>query len=229
MPQNVQQFSGGQGQQPYQLGDLSSYMQQWTANSANMAPDQFVPDTNYRYNNTDQLVRQLYDDYAGRNGEQDGVNWWKGQAPAILAEGGEAKLRDEFQNVIRAEDGRDPMRTAGAAFLRAKETVPYANQLRMPQQQAWSAYMDDAASQQRGMNNMPGVFSDYASLDGATPEQVNEIMYASPEQQKTRVADVNALWALVGGLGGSGAGAPRAATSDPLVDSKGGVHSGTGR
>lgn len=202
MPYNVQQFSGGQGQ-PYQLGDLQSYMQQWTADPANMVPDQFVSDPNYRYNSTDELVRQLFDDYAGRNGEQEGVNWWKQQAPALLAEGGEAKLRDEFQNVIRAEDGRDPMRTAGAEFLRVKETVPYANKLRMPQQQDWSAYMADAAQQQRGISNMPGVFNQWTALGEGVPEQPNALINATPEQQRARIDEVNALWQLVGGLGGT--------------------------
>ena len=216
MPQNVQQFSGGQGQQPYQLGDLASYMQQWTSNPANMVPDQFVSDVNYRYNNTDQLVRQLFDDYAGRNGEQDGFNWWKQQAPALLAEGGEAKLRDEFQNVIRAEDGRDPIRTAGAEFLRVKETVPYANQLRMPIQQDWSAYMADAAQQQQGINNIPGVFNQWSELGAASPEEADALMYATPEDQKTRVADVNALWALVGGLGGGGGAAAATPKGGPF-------------
>jgi hypothetical protein len=200
MPYNVQQFNGGGGQ-PYQLGDLSSYMQQWTSNPANMVPDQFVSDPNYRYNNTDELVRSLYQDYLGRNPDQEGLNWWKQQSPALLAEGGEAKLRDEFQNIVANDRGKSADHTRGADFLDVKQTVPYANTLTMPQQQDWSAYMADAGQQQRGISNMPGVFNQYTALGQGIPEQSNALINATGEQQKARVADVNALWNLVGGLG----------------------------
>lgn len=161
----------------------------------------------------DQFIRSLYHEILGRPPEDAGLEWWKANAPAMLAQGGEAKVRDAFTGAIYADARKSPAHEQEANFLKVKQAIPYATHLTQPQQRDWSAYMTQAAQEQRGMNNMPGVFNQYAELGGATPEQAKALMYATPEQQQKRVADTNALWSLVGGLGATPAAGTTAATS----------------
>lgn len=133
-------------------------------------------------------IEALYRELFGRAPDQQGYDYWRTQAPSLMAQGGTHKMREAM--------------IGGAAQPDAQY---YAN--RNTSEADWNAYTNRAQQQLAGLNNMPGVFSDYASLASATPEQANALMYHDQNSLKSILENFGALYGVkdveqLAGVGG---------------------------
>lgn len=60
----------------------------------------------------------------------------------------------------------------------------------------WAAYRKRAEQQTAGLNNMPGVFSDYGALAGATPEQAQGMMYHDKDSLQRQLDAFKSLFGV---------------------------------
>lgn len=100
----------------------------------------------------------LYRTLFGRAADAPGVAYWQGVGPSILAQHGEQGLRQ------RMIDGAAPEDRAANTRLSTD----------------WAGYMNRAAQQDAGINNMPFVVSDYGAYAGKTPEEAMALLYRQP-------------------------------------------------
>ena len=160
------------------------------------------------------ILNGLYDTYTARAPDAGGYQWWQDNAQRYLDQGGTQALTNAFAGAALSNPG-----DAGYAQVRAM--APGANNLTRDEASQWADYMAKASAEQQGMNNMPHVFSNYAALANATPEQANAMIYNTPEQQADLIKATNDYWGLTGGfggLGGSGKGKTgNGASNDPYA------------
>lgn len=133
----------------------------------------------------DALYRELF----GRAPDQQGFNYWQTQAPSLIDQGGTNKLREAMIGGASPTD----------ADYYGNRNVSEAD---------WAAYSQRAGDQMTGLNNMPGVFSDYGALAGATPEAAQSMMYHDKDSLQNIMKDFMSLYGVgnieaLGGVDGS--------------------------
>lgn len=134
----------------------------------------------------------LYLSNFGRMPDDQGLAWWQQNAQQYLDQGGQPALQQAFVNAAAPQDAGVQQRSVSPGM------VPQSPQ-------DWQAYMSRANMQDQGLNRMPGVFSDYGSLYGASPEQAQAITQQTPESLNAgtdRLLKMLEGWGGMGGLGG---------------------------
>lgn len=137
-------------------------------------------------------INALYRSLFGRAPDEEGLQHWQAQAPGIVQNEGMVGLREQMAQAAAPNDQQQYQRT---------QTAGLAPQTDMD----WTSYMASAGLQDRGINNMPGVYSDYGALAGAPAAQNQAALYRTP-------TDIDAILKTlaerygngVGGLGGLG-------------------------
>jgi len=131
-------------------------------------------------------INALYRSLFGRTPDTEGLQHWQAQAPGIVEANGIVGLREQMAQAAAPNDQQQYQRT---------QTAGLAPQTDMD----WTSYMATAGLQDRGINSMPGVFSDYGSLAGASPAQNQAALYRSP-------SDIDAILKTLADRYGNGAG-----------------------
>lgn len=122
----------------------------------------------------------LYEDLFGRQADPTGYQFWTENAAPIYAAGGQQGIREAMLEAATPADQ--------AAYTRSRNA---GMNLYGPEQHLeWSAYMDRADQGSRGINAMPGTFSDYGSLAGGTPEENQAALYRTPDEITALLDDV---------------------------------------
>lgn len=146
---------------------------------AGAAPQDFAAYTASTAAQSDPIA-QHYQTLFGRSPDQEGYQYWRGKSEQLGT--------------------GNPLREAMAATAAPTDATYFNN--RNVSGADWEAYQQRAAQQDRGINNMPGVFTDYAALAGKSPAETQAMLYHTPESLKA----TQGAWAsLYGGLGSLGA------------------------
>ena len=115
------------------------------------------------------LYRQLF----GRDAEQAGLDFWQNQT--TYAPGSNMR-----QAMLDSAQGTD---------------ATYAGNHGTSERE-WADYRTRAEQQTAGLNNMPGVFSDYGALATATPEQAQGMMYHDRDSLQRQIEAFKGLFGV---------------------------------
>jgi hypothetical protein len=166
-----------------------------------------------------EQVQNIFRTTIGRDPDAASREWWNANAGKMLSEGGPEALHAHMRGAGYADAINHPDRPGAAdqlAFMKRKDQIPYANNLDWAKRKEWADYRSAAAAQQSGMNNMPGVMSDFGALNGMDREAADAYMYPTGRQAYENIQKTNKLWDLIGGLG-------TVSDTDPEFDEEGNI------
>lgn len=138
-------------------------------------------------------IAQYYRELFGRDPDAEGLQYWTGRAPELGT--------------------GNPMREAMISGAAPVDANYFGN--RNTSEADWAAYRQRAAQQDQGINNMPGVFSDYGALAGQSPEQVQSILHHDADGLQASLEKWKALYGNIGSLGSLGGAGVQAAPTNP--------------